>query len=558
MESGLPLSVATGSSTSRGEGSIGRIDLLEPRRMSSRGWLLTALLLLLLFLPSLAFPLGPDQGMFFISGEKILQGAVYYRDIVDIKPPLIYYLYAGMIALFGRSAIAIRVCDMILQLLGCWLIVATIRRASGNDRIAATGAICLALLYVSMGYGETAQAESYGAMLATAVLYILMFRRTTAGFVLAGVLCGGMFLLKFTLGGMLVATLASEMVLFRTTWREVLRHAFLLLLGFSWSVLFLLLYVDLTGGYQDFLLVHRFLRGYIGLVHSSFPAALAEALRTIPLNLVGSYSLLFVVATASGVLYSCIRQNEVGAESAVDRLSQLLRFSTVALATLFLTNVVEGRYNAYQWSRLYPFGIILAVFGATVLLNRLLDTGSMGRYGWFIIPCMAAVVLLFGPLPRYILQSTPAMLTISDAQAYEASFERMASSYPRKELRAAGEYVRSHRKPEDRVFAASSVAALIYYFCDYIPDLKLYHSAFIMAPFSPTEWKMAVRGYLIHQHPRFLVLQIDDFIPTLAGTDMNSSEGLRHLPGIDSLVGSDYDCVMQGKRLQLYQRKEKI
>src|SRR5438128_341457 len=60
---------------------------------------LLLVILAAILLPTLAMPLGPDSAMFYVTGQKLLKGAIHYRDTIDVKPPLIYYLYSmGIIA----------------------------------------------------------------------------------------------------------------------------------------------------------------------------------------------------------------------------------------------------------------------------------------------------------------------------------------------------------------------------------------------------------------------------------------------------------------------------
>jgi hypothetical protein len=61
--------------------------------------------LLILRLPSLVQPMGPDQGLYAYVGERILQGELAYRDAWDQKPPAIHYVYAGLRAAAHRDVV---------------------------------------------------------------------------------------------------------------------------------------------------------------------------------------------------------------------------------------------------------------------------------------------------------------------------------------------------------------------------------------------------------------------------------------------------------------------
>ena len=67
--------------------------------MTTRLLLAAAAALLIVRLPSLVQPMGPDEALYAYVGERILHGELAYRDAWDQKPPGIHYIYAGLRAL---------------------------------------------------------------------------------------------------------------------------------------------------------------------------------------------------------------------------------------------------------------------------------------------------------------------------------------------------------------------------------------------------------------------------------------------------------------------------
>src|SRR3954470_2755376 len=61
--------------------------------------------LLIVRLPSLVQPMGPDQGLYAYVGERIRHGELAYRDAWDQKPPGIHYVYAGLRSLSPRDVV---------------------------------------------------------------------------------------------------------------------------------------------------------------------------------------------------------------------------------------------------------------------------------------------------------------------------------------------------------------------------------------------------------------------------------------------------------------------
>src|SRR3954468_6150549 len=73
--------------------------------MPTRILLAIAAALLLVRVPSLAQPMGPDQGLYAYVGDRILAHELAYRDAWDQKPPGIHYVYAVLRAISTSDAI---------------------------------------------------------------------------------------------------------------------------------------------------------------------------------------------------------------------------------------------------------------------------------------------------------------------------------------------------------------------------------------------------------------------------------------------------------------------
>jgi hypothetical protein len=73
--------------------------------MPTRILLAIAAALLLARVPSLAQPMGPDQGLYAYVGDRILAGELAYRDAWDQKPPGIHYVYAVLRAISTHDVV---------------------------------------------------------------------------------------------------------------------------------------------------------------------------------------------------------------------------------------------------------------------------------------------------------------------------------------------------------------------------------------------------------------------------------------------------------------------
>jgi hypothetical protein len=523
---------------------------------AERGRMLRTLLAIvpasLLLLPNLGFPLGSDQSIFFVSAQKILAGAAHYRDIVDIKPPLIYHLYAVAIALFGNGEWSIRLLDLILQIATCWLVATLMLRYSRSLLAPIVATSAYALLYVGLGNQSTAQTESYVGLLGLGAWMLLYRSRTSRHYFLAGMLCGTLFLLKFTLAAMLGVLVVAELMLFRERFAVLFRHALLLLGGFlvvAAMLPFYLLVFDAWEGYRE---IQQFLGGYVLYQVRSPRAAFGTMMDAMTTHLPGNYSIILLLASAAGIALSLRRSPGAEESGGISGRRLLLRFCALTSAIMILTVAVEGKYFAYQFSRVYPFAVILAGFGIEAILGR--GGGFSWRRTLLLVP-LAALAILLSPLPHYLWQSAPFALQVTRGSgAVDAYYSRDTMLFARIPLKTVGGHIRSNIRKGERMVALASTGGLVYYHAGYIPDLPIYHSAFLLAPFAPDRWREMTARFIVEEKPRFIVIEHGDRHPTITSTDRTSPDLLKILPGVGSVVATNYRHVMRAGSYELLER----
>ena len=88
-------------------------------------YLLTACLLWIVFyIPFIRFQiLHIDEAVYLIIAKKILKGAVPYLDVWDHKPPMVFWLYAFILKIFGTgNFIPINIVTLLFNLVSTILI----------------------------------------------------------------------------------------------------------------------------------------------------------------------------------------------------------------------------------------------------------------------------------------------------------------------------------------------------------------------------------------------------------------------------------------------------
>lgn len=218
--------------------------------MSTRLFLALAGALLVVRLPSLVQPMGPDQGLYAYVGERILHGELAYRDAWDQKPPGIHYVYAALRYVWPGDE-AIPAADLIAAAIVAAALWALGARLAGP----AAGSVA-ALLFLLLSdpafarYGGVrvrAQCETFIALMATCALLLGVAGghgwRRTARFFASGVMLGAVFALKYNAGLYSGVVLLAVAVTSGLTRRDIL-----ILLAGTLAIPAMLFAVFLAGG----------------------------------------------------------------------------------------------------------------------------------------------------------------------------------------------------------------------------------------------------------------------------------------------------------------------
>jgi len=193
--------------------------------MHTRLFLALACVLVIARLPSLAQPMGADQGLYAYVGERILAGEIPYRDAWDQKPPAIHYTYAAMRAAWAHPGV-VAAADMLTAIGVAWLLLAL---GTSLARAATGQAAALLFLFLSdpgfhrlAGVSVRAQCETFIAAAVTgAILLLVGGKRSTRHTLGAGILLGAAFAFKYNAAAYGAVLLLVLWVLDRLSWRQL-------------------------------------------------------------------------------------------------------------------------------------------------------------------------------------------------------------------------------------------------------------------------------------------------------------------------------------------------
>lgn len=194
-------------------------------RLASGLLVLVACLLVAVRLPSLAQPMGADQGLYAYVGERILHGDRPYIDAWDQKPPAIHYTYALMRALWASDGI-VPAAD-IAAAAAVAILLFLIGRDLASRGVGASAALLFLLLsnpaFTRLnGVRVRAQCETFIALAVAAGLYALV-RRGGASlwpYAASGLFFGVAFAFKYNAAIYAAVAVAGLLAARSLTWRR--------------------------------------------------------------------------------------------------------------------------------------------------------------------------------------------------------------------------------------------------------------------------------------------------------------------------------------------------
>ncbi|MEL6132113.1 MAG: hypothetical protein AAFR59_01975, partial [Bacteroidota bacterium] len=160
-------------------------------------WILLAAFVLLLGLRLPTLQVGmmdPDEAINILMGEAICEGQLPYKDIIDHRTPLVFYIYAGVFALFGSGNLLAVHVAFLLMMAGLIYLIYRIGGMVSTDRMGAWAALVYVVVSWSFSPGQMWAAQPEWPMTFFAALGIFLWLyfqdRPIWGFLLSG-LCMG-------------------------------------------------------------------------------------------------------------------------------------------------------------------------------------------------------------------------------------------------------------------------------------------------------------------------------------------------------------------------------
>ncbi|MBL7999361.1 MAG: glycosyltransferase family 39 protein [Candidatus Kapabacteria bacterium] len=471
-----------------------------------------------LLLPTLTFPLFGDQAIYARGAQVILNGGTLYIDYLDLKPPLIYYLFTPIVWLFGYSDLALRAGDLIVQAATVTIFIYCIRRLTRDDRIAYIGAVMFSIGYVSIGFLHTLCCETFMSPLVILLIYHHLKRdvHNPSAFVI-GVLTGIICALKYTAG--IVLPFSFIAVWFMSTSTKLQRFILMIwiVIGFILTMsvchIQILMNTNMLDGYR---LMLQFVVEYNKLisVNGSF---IRDGLKMTSSYFGDMYSLLFSAFAIAGIWFGLSRE-----QSAL-RYRPLVLLVVLYAAGLYLSVVLERRFGNHHFMRMYILMILLSAIGF-VKLSSVFPI-SFSKHG-VVTQALIVVMAVFTPLPRYAKYIPPLFGSLTDSKFIRKYYTR----YDQNQLRflerdSITGFITANRTASKRTLIVGMAACQMNLTLDEPAWSVFSHAQFFFAEKVPDVWKN--RFYKELRQTEYTVVFMDDEMPMLNGHSRTSWESLQ-------------------------------
>lgn len=493
---------------------------MQSQAVRSLSWrdLLLLVLAAILCCAQVVLPFLSDNEIYARGGQFLLDGGRLYTDFIDVKPPLIYELYGGWMALFGSSTMALRFMGACSDIVSMVLIFWMMYRHTGSRLSAHTASLAFVAYVASLWMPTTLQPETLAF-----IPIILLIRvgaksseATWKDAIVVGAMAGVLFTLKYPF--VLVAVPIAWMVIRRSA--GTIKTLILVIIAFTVvvAIVFGIVWHDgIIGALQQ---VGLFLSGYAS-THKSFSHLLMHALTYFSDYFANDSSMLLTGTALVAIVVGMLRGGKRDA---------LFVVTVTVLMALAASVIIERKFNLVHMVRVIPAMAILVAYGVPIVWQAFVQAWQTRLFSVPVFVVMAVIVLILSPLPR-ILRSTQALATvIAHNMPFSASHVHRNGIVDRFGMEPLIAAV-TDAQPRSLVVLGLGGTLLYWHLPDCPPGMrksKFADSHFFTSEYAPPAWQ--AEALVEASAADVLVLQDDDAHPRLSGHAQTTREALMARP----------------------------
>ncbi|MDZ7586514.1 MAG: hypothetical protein U0946_02055 [Patescibacteria group bacterium] len=383
----------------------------------NEGLILILLLVVILRIPSLFEPYWyGDEGIYLVLGQAFRKGLVFYRDIHDNKPPLLYLLAA-----ISGNVFYFRLMLMIWFGAGTAAFFKLMQVVLPKKKLAWYGATLAMIILTTLFEGNVANAEIF--IVLPVILAMLMVVNKTQHWFGVGLLFSAGFLFKVPAAFDFAALIIWLMMFEKNSLRKILAMGF----GFILPILGTIIYYGVAGGLEPY--VRSALLQNIGYLTSWQPGQTSAGQG-------GLMQRAVIIAGYLVIFYPLAKKF---------KFSKWVNLSVIwFLLAMFGALLSERPYPHYLIQPVVPGTILLALFiySRQKWLKLVIVTlGILSGWWWYQIKFWGY------PMVPYYINFAQYITHQKSLEEYRNYFDpRVNQTY------RLGEYLKKTTLPQDRVF----------------------------------------------------------------------------------------------------------
>lgn len=441
----------------------------------------------LIRLQYLGIPFERDEGAYALYGQQILDGGIPYVDFHAMKYPFIFYLYAGIEAIFGTTLMGVQTGFLLITTANVAMIYFVARHFFHSEPGLLAAAAYAILSFNTEINGFTCQSE-HGLvffMLMASLLIIQWLRTGTSYWLLmAGFLAGLSFQIKQTAA--LLVFFLGLLIIVQSLWKkkpEVLKallHGGLFTMGFVLCLGIFAAVLHMQDAWSEFVFwTVTWPQIYLG--ERSLDDGINDLSRRLS-NMMQGYWPLWT----GGIL-------ALGAVLA-SNISLKTKVALTVLFVLSLATVVPGlRFYGHYWIQLLPAFAITFGVGMRYVKQWLQKKSNNGKflYRLFMLTVLLSPVVLssnlfFDPDHTQVLRKTYGM-----------------NPFP--EMKEIGEYLKPNVQEGETLAIFGSEPELYFYTNTRAPSSYSYFSHLVKSGDESQQWQRDFLDSIEAKQPRYIV-----------------------------------------------------
>lgn len=139
-----------------------------------------------------------DESTFILMGQSMVDGYLPYMELWDVKPPLIFLFFAGIIAVFGKSFIAIRLVAVLVVAITSFFSFKITEKLS-SKKVSLWVGIFAVFLQSALGSLQGLMSEQVCMLFLMFGLFILMYYSKAYHYLAAGLFLGIAVMIKLNM-----------------------------------------------------------------------------------------------------------------------------------------------------------------------------------------------------------------------------------------------------------------------------------------------------------------------------------------------------------------------